>query len=122
MASLCFVLPACFGKPPIQDEPYPTRVTAGGNIVGESKVDLVARDNSFSPDTVRVDDTKYVRLTIVNEGENPHTFTIEEIDIDTGTIDPGARRTLLFPAPAEPQTFVCKIHVDLGMRGRLVVQ
>jgi plastocyanin len=61
-------------------------------------------------------------LTISNVSQIPitHTFTIAEHGIDV-VLNPGESRTITIELPPGSYRFVCRFHVALGMKGRLVV-
>jgi plastocyanin len=77
------------------------------------------KDNFFKPKRMQVE--KGTRVKWVNRGTNPHTTTSTTGAWDSGTISPGD--------PAFARTFkkrgtfkyICEIHVDEGMRGKIVV-
>lgn len=76
-----------------------------------------ARDNVFNPRTITVE--RGTRVRWVNRGVNPHTTTSKnglwnkDIPVD-GSASKVFRKTGTF-------RYICSIHVDQGMRGRVVV-
>jgi plastocyanin len=59
-------------------------------------------------------------VTFRNTGDQPHTATLDDVTLDTGTIEPGG--SAKFKAPTKPgsYSFRCTIH-PAKMRGVLVV-
>jgi plastocyanin len=53
-----------------------------------------------------------------NEGSNQHTFTIDELDLSTGTMKSGDVVTAMFTVPDGTTEFQCTFHS--GMNGRIV--
>lgn len=76
-----------------------------------------ARDNFFKPKTITVE--RGTRIRWVNRGTNTHTTT-SKTGLWDKTLPPGGsarhvfRRTGVF-------RYICSIHVDQGMRGKVVV-
>lgn len=97
-------------------------VGASGNITkgaaGGDAVDVVAEDNAFSPEVIRAEPGEEVTVEVVNQGGSPHNFVVSEIDVSTGTIEPGAVVTATFVMPASPAEYVCTFHG--GMKGQLL--
>jgi plastocyanin len=59
-------------------------------------------------------------VTWSNDGEKPHTATFDDVELDTGTIEPGAQATLTAPEQPGTYSYFCTIH-PTQMRGVLVV-
>ena len=110
-AALALVLVACGGG----DESSGT----GGGGGGGGEVALSAQDNSFSPKELAVPSGE-VTVEFTNDGENPHTFSSEEAGFDSGTVDPGASKSVTFEAPDGATAFQCNIHGSSGMTGEIV--
>jgi plastocyanin len=88
---------------------------AGG---GGATVSIAALDNSFDPAELSVPSGE-VTVEVTNDGENPHTFTSEELGFDTGTLQGGESKTVTFEAPSEATPFECTIHGASGMTGEI---
>lgn len=110
-AALALALVACGGG----DE---SSGTGGGGGSGGG-VTLSAQDNSFSPSELSVPSGE-VTVEFTNDGSNPHTFTSEELGFDSGTVDPGASKSVTFEAPDGATAFECSIHGSQGMTGEIV--
>ena len=111
--ALALVLVACGGG----DESSGTGDGGGGG--GGGGVTLSAQDNSFSPAELSVPAGE-VTVEFTNDGENPHTFSSEEAGFDSGTVDPGASKSVTFEAPDGATAFQCNIHGSSGMTGEIV--
>ncbi|MDQ4143360.1 MAG: cupredoxin domain-containing protein [Actinomycetota bacterium] len=84
----------------------------GSSSAGGDAVSLVAVDNDFEPTDLEVPAGQEVTVEFTNDGEAPHTFTSEELGVDTGTIDSGESKTVTFMAPESDTEFVCTIHAE----------
>jgi uncharacterized cupredoxin-like copper-binding protein len=102
-------------------------------------VHLVAQDYRFRPDTVRVESSTPVELTLFNEGREFHEFesrllsdpsvAVEAVSIAGEStaprrlrIAPGQRLSLRFRAPPGTYLFSCKVKGHSGMTGTFIVE
>lgn len=83
-------------------------------------------DNEFpapepdAPSELRAPAGANYQLLLANNGDNPHTFTVEDLGVDSGTIEPGGGTAeVTFTFPDEPTEFICTVHPD-QMQGTLV--
>jgi len=81
-------------------------------------IEIIAVDDKFTPDDLSFDTGDEVTVEIANEGDSAHEFTIEELDLSTGTISPGEVAYATFVVPEGTTEFVCTYHG--GMRGEVV--
>ena len=88
---------------------------------GGTNVD--AYDFRFEPTTLTVRAGAKVDLSLHNEGDAEHNFSIEEAKVDTD-IEAGDDADVSFTAPADPgdYTFFCSYHRGSGMTGTLHVE
>ena len=90
-----------------------------------ASVAVIAREWFFEPTSLHVRAGQPVALSVTNAGEQLHTFTVPNLGIDTGPLQPGATENLIFTAPAERGTYevLCTFpgHEEAGMIGSLVV-
>ena len=88
----------------------------GGTVSDTSTITL--RDNTFSPSnpTIAAGDVE-----LVNEGEAPHTFTVEGEDVD---VEVEAGQTTTATVDLEPGTYTlfCEFHREQGMEATLTVE
>lgn len=59
-------------------------------------------------------------LTVDNTGAAPHTATFDQVEVDTGTIDPGGSATIALPTQPGTYSYRCTIH-PARMTGVVVV-
>jgi plastocyanin len=108
--ALALVLPACEGA------------ERSGNVQsgpgGSDAIELVAVDNAFRPETLELQAGTKVTVQITNDGEATHDFTIDDLDLSTGPMEPGTVMTAEFTVPDGPSTYRCTIHP--GMDGEIV--
>ena len=118
VATLLLVLTACAGS---GDDADGTATGSGEEAGGTESVALqvTAVDNSFDPNTLSAPAGSEVTVELTNEGNNPHTFTIDDPEVDTGGVDGGDSATVTFAMPDAPVTFYCTIHGEDTMSGTL---
>ena len=99
---------------------------AEGEASGVVELAVSGDEFSFSPEMLRVPRGARVRLTFTNTGRMPHTYTIDELGVDTGSVSGGGSRTVEFTAPLSAGSFTssCAIpgHREQGMVGTLVIE
>ncbi|HUG14542.1 MAG TPA: cupredoxin domain-containing protein [Thermomicrobiales bacterium] len=95
--------------------------TGAGDAVPVQMLDTMR----FDPDTISVSAGSEVTIALENPGAIPHSFTIDEADVDV-ELDAGESETFTFTAPSEPGEYeiYCKIagHREAGMVATLVVE
>jgi plastocyanin len=87
----------------------------GGGGTETTSVSMV--DNAFEPTDPAV--SAGSSLTVTNDGEAAHTFTLEEGGIDE-QVAPGAETSVSISLDAGTYDFVCSFHPE--MTGTLTVQ
>jgi plastocyanin len=85
---------------------------------GPREVDVGAVDFAFEPKDASV--AAGGKITVTNKGQAPHTLTLDDVDLDTGNLDPGASAELTAPDAPGSYSFRCAVH-PARMRGVLVV-
>jgi plastocyanin len=85
---------------------------------GPREIDLGAVDFAFEPNDASV--AAGGKVTVTNKGQAPHTLTLDDVDADTGTIEPGASAELTAPDAPGSYSYRCTVH-PARMRGVLVV-
>jgi plastocyanin len=121
LISLMLMAAACGSDAPLSSEEDSGGTTSGGQTEDVS-VTLVAKDNIFEPAEISAPASAMVTVTLENKGDLPHTFTVRDLDVDTGTVDPGKTAKVQFKAPSTDQMFVCTIHELQGQTGQLVIE
>ena len=87
---------------------------------GSDAVKVVLHDDAFLPDALHLDAGAEVDVEVHNEGSNGHNFTIDALDLSTGTIEPGHVMTATFVVPNGRTEYHCTFHPD--MRGEIVAE
>jgi plastocyanin len=85
---------------------------------GSNAVEITMVDDVFTPDALRLEAGTEVRVEVRNEGSYGHNFTIDELDLSTGTVDPGEVMTATFLVPSGTTEYRCTFHP--GMDGEIV--
>ena len=85
---------------------------------GPREIDVGAVDFAFEPKDASV--AAGGKVTVTNNGQAPHTMTLDDVDLDTGNIDPGASADLTAPDAPGSYSYRCAVH-PARMRGVLVV-
>lgn len=98
--------------PPPTTQPSPTETETSG----ETRIAM--EDNVFQPNSLEV--TSGTELELDNEGENPHTFTIDGEGIDV-QVNAGENGTATIDLDPGTYDFICRFHSSLGMTGSLTV-
>jgi plastocyanin len=92
------------------------------DVAGASETEVELDDFYFGPTVLEGDAGQQLTLTLFNEGDAPHTFTIDELRIDE-ELEPGTTDVTVevtFPdSGALP--FYCRFHESGGMVGGLSV-
>jgi plastocyanin len=91
----------------------------GGSTGGAGASSTVTlRDNAFAPADPVIGAGA---VELVNEGQSPHTFTIEGEDVDV-EVDAGETTTVTVDLEAGTYTLFCSFHRGQGMEGTLTVE
>src|SRR5262245_31268438 len=85
---------------------------------GSDAVRVTLRDDEFDPATLERDAGTEVSVEVRNEGSDGHNFTIDDLDLSTGTVEPGQVVTATFVVPDGTTGFHCTFHP--GMSGEIV--
>jgi plastocyanin len=75
-------------------------------------------DDEFAPDGLQLDAGTDVQVEVRNEGSQGHNFTIDSLDLSTGTVEPGSVVTATFTVPNGTTEYHCTFHP--GMTGEIV--
>lgn len=111
--------PALAGAPPVELDGK-VNDEGTGKAKGK-KVTIETVDFAFDKTFVEVEPTK-VKVKIVNDTSTPHTFTIEDQDVDK-VMRPGKRAKVKVQVDgSEPVVFFCRFHESVGMQGALFVE
>ena len=92
-----------------------------GDVSDAGALELELDDQYFAPTFVNAPAGATVEVTLTNEGDLPHTFTIDGAGVDE-QLDGGESATVDVTMPASGSLrFYCRLHVAAGMQGAFVV-
>lgn len=91
--------------------------TGGGESGGTPTDTVTMVDNAFEPSDPVVEEGSTV--TVVNEGEATHTFTIQDEGVDE-LVEAGAEASVEITLAAGDYDFICSLHPE--MTGTLTIQ
>jgi plastocyanin len=110
------VLVGCGGDDAGTDAP-----TGGNDAATEQPADptssITLLDNEYSPSDPVITSGE---LQLVNDGASPHTFTVEDEQIDV-EVKPGAEATETIDLEPGTYTLFCEFHRGQGMETTLTV-
>jgi plastocyanin len=121
------------GRFPFHCEVHPAAMKGVLTVTGEAAAGGGgAAGASTAPNQARVSmqDLRFVQpevsvapggqVTWKNDGKLPHTATFDDVQLDTGTVQPGAEGRLTAPDKPGSYSYRCTVH-PAAMRGVLVV-
>jgi plastocyanin len=85
---------------------------------GGTALEISAENTEFSTAELSAPAGEQVTVTLTNDDSLPHTFTVSDLDCDTGNVDGGASADLSFTMPDAETDYACTIHSN--MTGTLV--
>lgn len=85
-------------------------------------IEVIMKDNYFSPDVITIPNGKITSLKLKNAGNREHTFTVEKLGIDV-EVQP-RKETTITVSPKSPGTYklICRYHFQDGMVGKVIVK
>lgn len=92
-------------------------------VTGQDSTMVELYDYYFEPSVLIGSPGQRLTVTLVNEGEVRHTFTLEKKGVDV-FLRPGesVTTTVTFPETDDRAAFVCRFHLSSGMAGILVAK
>lgn len=100
------------------------RATSHGSeeVSGTDQIEVEVDDFYFEPTVLEGEAGQTLTVSLFNEGEAPHTFTIDELRIDQELQpgDEGVTAEVTFP-DSGALVFYCRFHAGGGMLGGLSV-
>jgi plastocyanin len=108
---------------PIDSQPTSEMGDAGdGDAAAAVQIEFI--DIAFVPDELTIPADTDVTLQFVNNGAAVHNFLIEDPEVFSGDLDPGATSELVVNLPAGTYEYICTIpgHAAAGMVGTLTVE
>jgi plastocyanin len=85
---------------------------------GADAVDVTLEDDEFAPDVLELETGTEATVEVRNDGSYGHNFTIDALDLSTGTVEPGQVVAATFVVPDGTTGFHCTFHP--GMDGEIV--
>ncbi len=87
------------------------------DATGSDTLELEADDFYFEPTFVKATPGSTLTITVGNEGDTDHTFTVDDQDIDS-EVEPGASADVQVTVPDDGTVnFYCRFHLAQGMQG-----
>lgn len=128
LVSSIFVLAACGSDDPTLPSPDEVVESVQGAVddvreeVGDLSIPPVATvDNAFAPSMLQAMFGDELSIEVVNNGENPHSFTIDALEVDTGVLSSGDSAQVTFNMPDQDVQFYCTVHGPDTMAGTISV-
>jgi len=90
-----------------------------GKVADGGSIDVEMDDRYFEPTFIEAAPGATFTIELVNEGELPHTFTVDSLDIDT-EVAPGKTAEVEVTMPTATSPFTCQFHGGMGMQGALI--
>lgn len=110
-----FALAACGGDDPtVQGD---GDGDGGGN--GGDTIQVAMVDNNFAPSMLELPAGEEVTISTPNNGQNSHSFTIDDLDVDTGVIEAGEGAEVTFTVPEGETEYYCTVHGAAVMSGTI---
>ena len=91
----------------------------GGGMTATTVIEGPGNSYTFSPSTVKVNEGQ--TITLENDSDDAHTFTVIGQSIDIETL-PGKTSHVAIDLPPGTYRFVCRFHRSKGMKGLLPVR
>jgi cytochrome c oxidase subunit 2 len=109
-----FLLGAC------GDDEAGSEDTGSGDSSASQSIELTASNFSYDKDSFEVEPGSEVEVTLTNEDDTEHTFSIEDPEVEVEA-EGGESASGTFTAPEEGSVeFFCEYHPD-QMRGEVTV-
>ena len=109
---------------PINPEPTSETGDTNADDAATTAVQVEFVDIAFNPDELTIPADTDVTLQFTNSGAAVHNFLIEEPEVFSGDLAPGATSELVVNLPAGDYEYICSIpgHAAAGMTGTLTVE
>jgi len=105
---------AVIGNPPISADNTPRQAqnSSAEEKKGASR-ELAITDEGYSPAGFQASAGETTVIKITNNGQKVHSFAIDELDIDSGLIDPGQTKEIIMNKQfAEPKNYTFHSNAD----------
>jgi cytochrome c oxidase subunit II len=109
---------ACGGD---EEADYSGDAPGGATSDAAQNVEVTVSDFSFTPGNLTAKTGDPFDLVLTNSGDAPHTFTIDEFDVDS-EVAAGEETTVSITASDSGEfTYYCRFHRQQGMEGSIKV-
>jgi len=90
----------------------------------DGPITVEMKEFSFTPNTITVRADTEITIELVNTGVLSHDFVIGDLEVSSGLVAPGLKKTVTFKAPAGSYEYICSVegHADAGMYGTLTAE
>lgn len=94
----------------------------GETLQPVTEVEVEMNDNYFNPEEIKLTAEKPVILLLKNNGRKPHTFTVNELNIDV-VLQPGEQKNFTLKSVKKgTYELICRFHQNEGMTGKIIVE
>ena len=118
LAAAALALAACGSDEPTVPQPGDVVETIEEGLA-EAVPPIATVDNNFAPSNFAAPAGQQITLTITNNGQNSHSFTIDSLAVDTGVLEPGQQAQVTFTMPDQEVQFYCTVHGAEVMSGTI---
>ncbi len=84
-------------------------------------IEMAAKDFSFTPGKLQAEAGRSFDVALRNSGSVPHTFTIDDFNVDVELAAGEETSVTVIPSGAGEVTYYCRFHRAQGMQGRITV-
>ncbi len=84
-------------------------------------IQMAAKDFSFTPGKLQAEAGRSFEVALRNSGSVPHTFTIDEFNVNVELAVGEETSVPVTPSGAGEFTYYCRFHRAQGMQGRITV-
>jgi plastocyanin len=109
---------ACGGE---EEPDYGGDQPGNGSRDARQTMEVTASDFSFTPDSLSAAPREPFEVVLTNNGSAPHTFTIDEFDVDAEVAAGDETTVSVTPSDSGDFGFYCRFHKDQGMEGDITV-
>ncbi|MPZ69627.1 MAG: hypothetical protein GEU71_08865 [Actinobacteria bacterium] len=103
-----------FGLAACASEVEPRGDVISGPARGDA-IEIGMKNSAFDPPRLELPAGEEVHIEVTNQEDTMHDFTIDELDLSTGTLKKGATATATIVVPESLTTYHCTMHD--GMEG-----
>jgi plastocyanin len=111
VAALAFVAALIFAACGDDDGDSASNGGNGGSGSGGQTVEITAADFAFDPTTIDAEAGEEITVTLTNEDDTEHSFTIDDPEVETEA-EGGESGEVTFTAPDSSVEFYCRYHPD----------